>query len=60
MHIMTNDAPQVDGSDAGVKRRIRKIDYISQFVPKEHVDESKNCFLRDDNFLSELRDTPEY
>lgn len=60
MHIMTNDAPQVDGSDAGVKRRIRKIDYISQFVPKEQVDESKNSFLRDDNFLSELRDTPKY
>lgn len=60
MHIMTNDAPQVDGSDAGVKRRIRKIDYISQFVPLEYVDESNNNFLRDDNFLAELRDTAAY
>lgn len=57
---MTNDAPQVDGSDSGVKRRIRKIDYLSQFLPKDQVDESENKFLRDDNFLYELRDTKEY
>ncbi|NBO72566.1 hypothetical protein EBV26_19140, partial [bacterium] len=60
MHIMTNDAPQVDGSDYGVRRRIRKIDYISEFVPKDQVNEKENKFLRDDNFLSELRETHAY
>jgi phage/plasmid-associated DNA primase len=60
MHIMTNDAPHVDGSDYGVRRRIRKIDYISQFVPKEQVNEEEHKYLRDDNFLSELRECHEY
>lgn len=33
LHIMCNDTPNIDGRDAGVQRRVRKIDYISQFVP---------------------------
>lgn len=58
MHIMCNDAPQVDGSDSGVKRRIRKIDYMAQFVTKEHVDENKHYYLRDDTFIGEMRSNP--
>lgn len=60
MHIMTNNAPKIDGGDSGVKRRIRKIDYISQFVPKEQVNEENNMYQRDDNFISELRNNNEY
>lgn len=58
MHIMCNDAPQVDGSDSGVKRRIRKVDYMAQFVPKDEVDESNHCYLRDDSFVTRMRDDP--
>lgn len=59
MHIMCNDAPQVDGSDSGVKRRIRKVDYMAQFVPKDQVDEANHCYLRDDKFIGEMRGKPE-
>ena len=55
MHIMCNDTPQVDGSDSGVKRRIRKIDYVSQFVSREDVNESQHRYLRDDMFINEIR-----
>ena len=58
MHIMCNDTPQVDGSDSGVKRRIRKIDYVSQFVPQEDVNESQHRYLRDDMFINEIRQNP--
>ena len=58
MHIMCNDTPQVDGSDSGVKRRIRKIDYMSQFVGKDDVDESRNFYLRDDKFIHDMRNDP--
>ncbi len=47
LHIMCNDPPQVDGSDSGVKRRIRKIDYISHFVAKEDVDPTRHKYERD-------------
>lgn len=56
MHIMCNDTPKVDGSDEGVKRRIRKIDYISRFVDEEEVDESRNQFKRDPNLISAFKD----
>lgn len=55
---MCNDAPQVDGSDSGVKRRIRKIDYMAQFVPKDDVDEANYCYLRDDSFVTQMRGDP--
>lgn len=32
LHLMCNDPPKLDGTDDGIKRRIRKIDYISRFV----------------------------
>lgn len=50
LHIMCNDPPQVDGGDSGVKRRIRKIDYISQFVNADKVDVANFMFLRDETF----------
>lgn len=50
MHIMCNDTPQLDGSDQGIKRRIRKIDYISKFVDAGDVDEPNNMYLKDMGF----------
>jgi phage/plasmid-associated DNA primase len=54
MHVMCNDPPKVDGSDEGVKRRIRKIDYISQFVESAKVNESIHCYKRDSTFFDML------
>lgn len=54
MHIMCNDTPKVDGADSGVKRRIRKIDYISQFVPSAQVDESQHRYLADASLCSRV------
>lgn len=56
--ILCNDSPKVDGSDSGVKRRIRKIDYMSQFVTKDQVDESNHYYLRDDTFIGRMRNDP--
>lgn len=55
MHIMCNGPPKVDGSDEGVRRRIRKIDYISKFVDSDFVDESKYCFKKDSSFIDEIK-----
>jgi phage/plasmid-associated DNA primase len=57
MHIMCNDPPKVDGTDDGVKRRIRKIDYVSRFVDSADVDESKNMYQRDPSFFRLLRES---
>jgi phage/plasmid-associated DNA primase len=56
MHIMCNDPPKVDGSDEGVRRRIRKIDYISRFVNHELVNESEHYYIRDGTFFEKLKD----
>jgi phage/plasmid-associated DNA primase len=55
MHIMCNGPPKVDGSDEGVRRRIRKIDYISKFVDSEFVNESNYCFKKDSSFIDEIK-----
>lgn len=55
MHIMCNDPPKVDGSDEGVRRRIRKIDYISRFVNQEQVNESEHYYIRDGSFFEQLK-----
>lgn len=57
LHIMCNDAPGVDGGDEGVKRRIRKIDYISKFVNKEDVDEANNMYEKDPSFIEQFKAT---
>ena len=47
IHIMCNAPPMVDGSDSGVQRRIRKLDYISRFVDADEADAAKFLFPRD-------------
>ena len=51
IHLMTNNAPRLDGSDQGVIRRVRKVNYISSFAGAELVDESKFMFPIDDTVL---------
>jgi putative DNA primase/helicase len=60
LSIMCNDTPKIDGSDSGVKRRIRKIDYMSQFVSEDQVDESKHFYRRDDGFIYRMREDPRF
>lgn len=55
MHIMCNDTPQLDGSDQGVKRRIRKLDYVSRFVDASEVDELNNKYLKDMGFSEKFQ-----
>lgn len=55
MHIMCNDAPKVDGSDQGVQRRIRKIDYIARFVDNGEVDATQYKFNRDEHLINAFR-----
>jgi len=56
MHIMCNDPPKVDGSDEGVKRRIRKIDYIARFVEERYVNEDNHHYMMDNTFFDVLRE----
>ena len=60
MHIMCNDAPQLDGADEGVRRRIRKLEYVSRFVDAEAVDESAHMYLKDLGFVDRFRDEIAY
>lgn len=53
--IMCNDAPQIEGNDEGIKRRIRKIDYISKFVDATEVDAARHMYEKDPNFLEEFK-----
>jgi hypothetical protein len=55
VHLMCNDTPVIDGSDSGVKRRVRKIDYISRFVESFAVSESELMFLRDPELISAFK-----
>ncbi|KAG2487756.1 hypothetical protein HYH03_013601 [Edaphochlamys debaryana] len=54
MHIMCNGPPKVDGSDEGVRRRIRKVDYISRFVDTAMVNKEKHFYARDATFFERL------
>jgi phage/plasmid-associated DNA primase len=54
--IMCNDAPMVEGSDEGIKRRIRKIDYISKFVDADQVDETNYCYQKNSNFILQFKE----
>lgn len=56
MHIMCNDPPKVDGADEGVKRRIRKVDYISRFVDDEDINESEHKYRRDGSYFEKLKE----
>jgi P4 family phage/plasmid primase-like protien len=55
MHIMCNDAPQVDGSDSGVRRRIRKVDYVSLFVDATEADEAAHRYARDEGLMESFK-----
>jgi phage/plasmid-associated DNA primase len=54
--IMCNDAPLVEGGDEGIKRRIRKIDYISKFVDADQVDETNHYYQKDPNFIQQFKE----
>lgn len=52
MHIMCNEPPKVEGQCQGIKRRIRKIDYISEFVDDPaDVDEKSFKFLKNKELI---------
>jgi len=51
LHMQANDAPDIDGGDTGLKRRVRRIDYNSRFVVDDEVDESRGKFLQDTNVI---------
>jgi P4 family phage/plasmid primase-like protien len=52
IHIMCNDKPKADMNDEGVLRRLVNIEYISQFVNSNSVDESQNKFKMINNIKS--------
>ena len=60
MHIMCNDVPQLDGADEGVRRRIRKVDYVSRFVDADDVNEAEHKYLRDMGFVDRFKETVDY
>ena len=56
MHIMCNNTPNINGTDSGVSRRVRRLDYMSMFVQDENdVDEANNYYLADVNFIERFR-----
>ena len=56
MHIMCNNTPKINGTDSGVSRRVRRLDYMSMFVQDENdVDEANNYYLADVNFIERFR-----
>lgn len=52
--MMCNDAPKLDGTDDGMKRRMRKIDYVSRFVDASQVDEESHMYRIDESLFKEL------
>ena len=58
MHIMCNEAPGVNGADAGVQRRIRKVDYVARFVPPAEADPCAHAYPADPKLLEEARASP--
>lgn len=55
IHIMCNKTPVLDGSDDGIKRRIRKIDYKSKFVTHAEADPARHMYPIDATLLSRVR-----
>jgi phage/plasmid-associated DNA primase len=55
--IMCNDAPVIEGNDEGVKRRIRKIDYVSKFVDRDNIDEDNHCYEKDPDFADQFKNS---
>lgn len=58
MHLMCNSTPIIDAEDRGIQRRIRKIDYISEFQDSDQVDVSKHIYKKDEGIVSNfIQDT---
>jgi phage/plasmid-associated DNA primase len=60
LHIMCNDTPQLDGADQGVKRRVRKIDYVARFVDAEEADEEHHMYAKDMGFIERFKHGSDY
>lgn len=58
MHIMTNNAPRLDGSDQGVARRVRKVEYQSQYVEADKVDVAAHRYLKDPRVMLRAEQEP--
>lgn len=57
IHVMTNDLPQIDGTDEGVKRRARVLPYVSKFVTDPNdVNETGYRYLADTEVTHQFRD----
>jgi len=55
IHLMCNDTPVLDGGDEGIRRRIRKIDYISSFKDSDQADPARHIYKRDTHAVNELK-----
>jgi hypothetical protein len=47
LHMMCNDKPKLNGGDSGVARRVRVVEYNSQFVESPEVDPSSHRYAID-------------
>ena len=60
VHIMTNDLPKIDGTDEGVKRRVRVLPYVSKFVTSDNeVNEEQYVFKANSEITYLFRDNDE-
>ena len=60
IHLMCNDTPVLDGGDEGIRRRIRKIDYISSFKDSDQADPARHIYKRDTHAVNELKGNTVY
>jgi putative DNA primase/helicase len=58
IHLLTNDAPRLESGDQGISRRVRKIDYVSRFVPAADVDVSNHRYPMDETLLRRVEKEP--
>jgi phage/plasmid-associated DNA primase len=60
IHVMTNDLPQIDGTDEGVKRRARVLQYISKFTTNHlEINPQRNIFFADTEITYKYREDGE-
>jgi phage/plasmid-associated DNA primase len=57
LHMMCNDTPQLDGGDSGVKRRTRKVDYVSMFVDPIEADPAAHKYARDAGLIQAFKES---
>ena len=55
MHMMCNDKPKIDGSDSGVERRTRVVEYVSRFVDATQANTSVHMYPRDPALLEAFK-----